>query len=82
MNTNDTQLIWESLLESDANNGGSHEGITCFCDDCRFWKAGNTCSAKAITLEHGRNESGSVVCECMTYTPIGKYDDTTSYGSD
>jgi hypothetical protein len=81
MNTNDTQLIWESLLEGN-NNDTTREGITCFCDDCRFWKAGNTCSAKGITLEHARNESGSVVCECKTYTPIGEYDDNPSYGSD
>ena len=47
------------------------KGVTCHCDDCMSWSAGNKCVAEKIELAFGQNAAGETTCECQTYTRAG-----------
>jgi hypothetical protein len=53
--------------------------VTCFCDDCVHWSAGNKCVAESIELSYGWTDDqvarGEQICECQTYVSTGESDE-------
>ena len=78
MKDKDSQLIYEAHGPSLGDRAISWwndekralKGITCFCDDCEHWSAGNKCVAESIELTWGEGTSGNRTCECQTYNPV------------
>lgn len=47
------------------------ERVTCHCDDCIHWSAGNKCVAHEITLSRKKDIDLGMVCICETYESGG-----------
>lgn len=80
MKDEDNKLIYEALHSSlgdhftsflrGKENPEAINSVTCFCDDCEHWSAGNKCVAESIELTWGEDTSGNRTCECQTYNPV------------
>lgn len=82
MKDKDSDLIWEASQTplhwstrqdeiKQEQKDAEIDRVTCHCDDCMSWSAGNKCVAESIQLEFNKNEDGETICECQTYTATG-----------
>lgn len=64
---------WSTRLDAikQSQQDAELKGVTCHCDNCMSWSAGNKCVAEKIELNFGKNFQGETVCQCMSYTPAG-----------
>ena len=81
MKDKDSQLIWEASREplhwstrqeeiKQQQRDAEIPRVTCFCNDCEFWSAGDKCVAKSIQLTWGKDNHGNRICECQTYNRV------------
>ena len=84
MKDKDSQLIWEASREplhwstrqeeiKQQQRDAEIPRVTCFCNDCEHWSAGNKCVAESIELVFEPNhEDPNRWCKCKTYNPTGE----------
>ena len=85
MKDKDNKLIYEASREplhwsmrqqeiKDKQRESEIDRVTCHCDDCMYWSAGNKCVAKEVTLSRKKDIDLGMVCICETYTATGEGD--------
>ena len=81
MKDKDSQLIWEASREplhwsirrkeiEQKQRDAEIPRVTCLCNDCEFWSAGDKCVAKSIELTWSEDNRGNRICECKTYNRV------------
>ena len=79
MKDKDMQQIWENYLEEEPRHWSTRmdqikqsqkdaeiDRVTCHCNLCEHWSAGNKCVASEIELVLHEGK-----CVCKTYNPVG-----------